>query len=560
MDTELKDRFDYYKDQLYNLVRIQQTEDETYYRDTFEVPWIKKPLIVSRTGAGAELIDNPVAQLTSSVLKVTRPPVKDTAGAKNSAISLTSYLNYAIAQIMKQNPNLKLEHYKNQLLRGEAWIQILHDQNWAEGKRGKGLPFRFLTRDPMVIFASPNEDEDGVPDEVFVYYERMPWKVKSLYTNWSNPEHRGEDNKTNVNWMEHWTPTERYFEADGEAVLPDDKNPYGLVPFVHKIASFGKSSDAGRMEDLIVGRLRRYRDLLKRDAASTSDIDSIIHIYADPVLNLLHTQPDIETPKDFRENFVFGAGHINEIPFGIDVKRGVDMLPSTEVLQWNYKIAADLGRKVPGALLGMPSGASGRLQDMTYGAALGAYSVETANLENAVATAFGIALRIMAEWPDNLLIPDDIKHEDIGGNYDVVVELTNEDPIDRDRKIMAGRTMVTAGLISKRTFLIKYVGMTEDEAEEEIEETLAEAYMFQSPDIAELMQVRAAEKSGMAGDVQALKERRQALEKKVRQFPLGAQIGSQGGEQRMGNIQTEQGQNEADISNTQGGIRSTAMR
>ena len=105
--------------------------------------------------------------------------------------------------------------------------------------------------------------------------------------------------------------------------------------------------------------------------------------------------------------------------------------------------------------------------------------------------------------------------------------------------------MVQMGQLSLRSNLIQFQGMTEDEADDEIDQIMAEQYMFQSPDIAELMQVRAAEKSGMFEDIQALKQRRMELEKKVKEFRLGAQFGSQGGEPRTGNIQSPFGQEQA---------------
>jgi hypothetical protein len=562
--VEIHKKLEYYKNTLYSTVRNEQRTDEEFYKDEFPVPWIKKPLVVSRTGAAAELIDVPVAQLASSSLKVYRPALKETSSAKGSAVNISKYLNQtALRQIMKQNPNPKLEYYKNQFLRGEAWIQVMHNQTWVTGEKKSGLPFHLLLRDPMIVYASPNEDQDGIPEEAFIFYDRMPWIVQVLYPAWSNPKHAGtgeSGSKQNVGWMEYWTPDTRYFEADGESVLldPDSRNPYGFVPLVHKIASFGKSSEAGQMQDLIVSRIRKYRDLLRRNAAMTSDVDSMYHLYANPSQDVQPIDPEIHIPENFAKKYVFGPGHTNEIPYGIEIKRGIDLMPSMpEVLQWNYAIEAQLGRKIPGALMGMPQGASGRLQDMTYTAAMQSYSIEQANLENAFATAFSMALRIMDEWPGDGLIPEGMSKDDIGGNYDVVCELKVDDPMYRDRKINAGRTEVVAGMRSLKTYLMKDRDMTEDEADEEIDQILAEKYMFQSPDIAELMQVRAAEKSGMMGDMQALKARRQELEKKIKQFPLGAQIGSQGGEPRIGNVQTELGQEMSDVGMTTSGLRST---
>ena len=548
--NEIKNKLEYYKTDIYGNTRNQQRTDEDYYRDTFEIPWVKPPMLPSRTGAGAELIDIPVAQMTATVLKAFRQPAKDTDGARKSAVKVSQLINKWIAQIMKQNPNPKLESFKNQLLRGEMWMQVIHNADFLKNR--KGLPVHFLPREPMVVFASPNEDENGVPEDFFILFERMPYVISSMYPDWTQ-----QSDKKTVTWMEYWSKDYRYFEADNIPVLKDTHNPYGFVPMVHKIASFGKSSDDGRMENLVVGRLRKYRDLLTRDASSTSDIDSIIHMFANKDIDVQPTDPGTEIPKNFRESYVRGYGNIHEIPYGLKVTPSVEQPPNRELLEWKYKIDSDLGRKVPSALMGMPQGASGRLQDMTYTAALGAYSVEMANFENAMETAFGMGLQIINEWSNDDLVPDGITKEDINKNYGIEIELKVEDPVERDRKVMAGRTMVSGGLRSLKTFLIEDVGMTQEEADEEIDNILAERYMFQSPDIAELMQLRAAEKSGMMEDLQAVKSRRQELEKKISQFPLGSQIGSMGGEPRSGNIQTQTGQEFSDVAMTQGGIRST---
>jgi len=143
-------------------------------------------------------------------------------------------------------------------------------------------------------------------------------------------------------------------------------------------------------------------------------------------------------------------------------------------------------------------------------------------------------------------IPDFLKEGDLDAKFKCRVELRAPDPVEQDRLSNQGNRMVERGQLSLRSNLIKYQGLTADQADDEIDEILSERYMFQSPDIAELMQLRAAEKAGMLEDIQATKAQRQALEKKIRQFPLGAQYGSQGGEPRTGNIKSPEGLEQAE--------------
>ena len=388
---EIREKLNYYKDTLYSATRFEQLTDQDFYDDTFQVPWIKPPLIVSRTGSAAEMIDAPVSQLSGSTIKVYRQPAKSTNAAIEASGRIASWGNSQMELLMKQNPNPKNEFFKNECLRGEAWVHALHASSWVSDSPDRtGFPVIFLFPDPMIIFASPNEDEEGIPEDLFVYYERLPNAIHALYPAWTNPKNAGTRNKPTSTWMAYWSKKERYFEADGMPVLSDYTNPYGFVPFVHKVASFGKSSAEGKMEELIVGRLRKYRDLLRREAASTSDIDSIIHMFANPSLDA-QGDDNHAVPVDFEQKYSFKAGKMNVLPPGINVKKGIDLTPKPEVFTWAYKIASDLGRKIPGALLGIPTGDSGRLQDMTYGTAMGAYGIEIDNLKNALATAFGMS-------------------------------------------------------------------------------------------------------------------------------------------------------------------------
>jgi hypothetical protein len=90
---------------------------------------------------------------------------------------------------------------------------------------------------------------------------------------------------------------------------------------------------------------------------------------------------------------------------------------------------------------------------MTYGTAIGAYGIEISNIENALSTALGMALRMFEVVPN--LRPDEIKESDIQGDYNFQVKIDLEDSVDKARTIAEGRAMVTAGMRSLRTFLIQ---------------------------------------------------------------------------------------------------------
>lgn len=536
---DIRELLIYYKDRLYAQTRREQADDIGFYNDTFAVPWIKPPMVVSRTGASAEIVDEPVEQIAAAKLIVSRPTLKPTNIAEQSAIKISGLLNEDwIRRLMKQNPNPKKECIKNIFWRGECWLHPVHNQAWVTSPFNRtGLPVLFLTPDPMIVFASPNEDEDGIPENVIVYYERMPWIVKAKYPAWTDPLNKQGDIEKTVTWLEYWDKDVRYFEADEETVLPLSPNPYKRVPFIHKVSGLGKGSHEGKPEDLIVGRLRRYRDLLRRDAASTSDIDSIIHLYANPSIDF-QGDDQHEVPKDFPDSYIIGAGEYNVVPPGITKERGIDALPSPEVLNWHYGIKAELGLKTPSVLTGAPQGETGRATDVPYGIAMRKYEEIAAGQADMWATGLSMALQMCEEIPN--LMPDGISKKDINKYYVVEVELRADDPLDTQRKGVDGDRKQQLGIIDWETNLVKYQGFTQEEAEGVMDNAIVDRVIMTDPNIQQLIAMNVARELGMEQELAAMQQAGTQLAK--------GGIGSQGGPPREGNIQTEQGAEMPDLS------------
>jgi len=535
---EIRKLLTYYKDDLYGTLRAEQNQYDKFYHDTFEVPWIKPPMVVSRTGAAAELVDEPVEQISAAKLIAYRPSLKETNIAKESAIKVSKLINEDwIRRLMKGNPNPKKECIKNIFYMGESWLHPVHNQSWVMPPFNRtGLPVLFLTPDPRVIYASPNEDENGIPEDVIVFYERMPWIVQSKYPAWSDPQRKLEDKKT-VSWLEYWDSSIRYFEADSEPVLDISPNPYKRVPFIHKVSGFGKGSNEGKPEELVVGKLRRYFDLLRRDASSTSDIDSIIHLYANPSVDI-QGDDQHEVPKKFGETYTIGAGKYNVIPPGITVKQGFDSLPSPEVLNWHSGIKAELGLKTPSVLTGAPQGATGRLQDLSYTTAMRKYEEIISGQADMWATGFEMALQMCDEMPR--LMPDGISSKDLNQNYVVEIELRAEDPLETARKAVDGDRKQDKGIIDWGTNLVKYQGFSQEEAEEVMDNAVIDKIILNDPITLRLLALQNAKERGMEQEYLALEAQGG--------MPQQGGIGSQGGPPREGNIQTERGFGEIDMS------------
>uniref|UniRef100_A0A6M3KBM6 Uncharacterized protein n=1 Tax=viral metagenome TaxID=1070528 RepID=A0A6M3KBM6_9ZZZZ len=263
----------YYNDTLYNKTRMEQKVDDDYYEDQFDVSDIVlEPVTVMRTGKARRLIDGPADHIITDNPQAFRRNLKDNKTEDEANSKIAELLNTSWLQVFKkQNPNVYKQFVKFLLLRGEAWIQMSHNPDFERGKSEDGLPIILRVPDPIVVFASPNESANGVPEHVILWYELTPFIINHNFPDFQ-PKLGDRDQSDTVSWMEYWDKDQRYFEADGQVLVNDD-NPYGFVPFVHKLSGLGTEDAQGRMERLIVGRLKFSRDTLRRETAIISSLD-----------------------------------------------------------------------------------------------------------------------------------------------------------------------------------------------------------------------------------------------------------------------------------------------
>ena len=551
--TEIYDLKAYLVEDLYKGVRGEQKADEAFYRDAFDVPQLISPSRVQRTGRASRLVDAPTEHIITSNPQAFRESKKDNATAEASALAVSTELNRWLTIMRRANPNPFKQTVKNDLLRGELWIHPIHNERWVTGKKVRnGLPVLFTTPDPMVIYADPTEDENGIPEQVIVWYPRRPSIIKSLYPNWSNPEGKDlTDAKVTVDWLEYWDKDQCYFDADGQ-ILHNGKNLYGVTPFVHALSGFGTTSAEGNMEDLIVGRLRKSRDRLRRECAIVSDIDSTFHLFANRNIDVQPNTAQDEVPSDFADKYVMGKGLIHELPYGITVSRSEELLPEPQLFQYYRDIVAEFELEDPLVISGSPMGGSGRQQDLIQTSAMRRYDTIVESVEYAWATALGIGLQICEKIPT--LCPEEygMKKTDIGKYYEVKIQLKADDPIESDRKATLGSRLYQQGEIDLETNLIKYQGYTLGEAKKILAKILVDNATRNNPIVAEIMGRQLALEAGMDEQYEALKTEAGRVEGNLPGIP---QTGSQGGQAREGNVKTARGRSEADVSLTQGGAR-----
>ncbi|KKL46808.1 hypothetical protein LCGC14_2341870 [marine sediment metagenome] len=161
-----------------------------------------------------------------------------------------------------------------------------------------------------------------------------------------------------------------------------------------------------------------------------------------------------------------------------------------------------------------------------------------------------MGLRICETIPD--WIPPKVNKKDINGRYHCRVELKSTDPIEEDRLRLLGRSLVEAKQIDHLTNLTKYQGYTEEEGRLIISRIMVDMVTILSPEIAQILGIRFAEKHGLKEYVMALQQQN-AMQGQMQGLNQG--VGSQGGPPRTQNIQTTQGAEQADLSLTQRGER-----
>jgi len=545
----------------YHGTRVKlQKEEQQFYDDIFTVPMIKAPQYLSRTGTASWLVDGPASHIITRNPQVFVEPKRNSDTSRKSADKVNFLLNNWVQIILKQTPQPFKEFVKKLLLRGEAWWHPIYDENWD--KSSGTLPVLFLVPDPLNIFASP----DG--SDLIVYYERSPWEIHMKYPQWSNPNNKGNKGDT-IPWLEYWTPKERYFEADGEPVLKGNiqENILGFIPYVHAYSGFGDSSPEGKPESLVVGRLRKVKDLLIQECAINSDIDSTIHKFAKPRVDVIAPEGAEGLAEELKKEYDMGAGAMNVLPFGSELKEGERILPTQEAFQHFYNIRQRIAVEAPPIMSGLPSGSSGRQEDIVGYHFIRRFDSVVEATEIAFAKALDMGrdmLKIVPGWlpiTQWVELPDgsaskNITESDLDAVVDTRIILKAADPIEDDRKLMAGRALKGENLIDWETFLIEYAGYTPERAGEIIEQTIADTVVMQNPMLFQALAEKALENLGMTDYLEKLRmqnAQQEQMQEGMKNTPV--EQGARGGEARQFNAQSPEAREMVDMMLSQRGAR-----
>lgn len=525
--SEIIEVKEYYLKNLYPPVRKEQKTDKTFIDDNFPVHEIREPHKPIRSGIGREMVDSPAEQIITSNPQAFIDALKDTAGANDAASSLGKEINQGwIPNLRSQNPNPFKQSVKNPLARGETFLKVSHNEAWVTGNQSKyGLPILFFTPDPMVIFASPEEDDcgwepnAGVPNKVIVFYERQPLDVISRYPSWTNPKKagHGKDFPAMVEWCEYWDKDTRYFEADGEAVLMGGVQPniYKFTPWVRKYSGFGTTSHEGKLEELIVGDLRFVRDLIKQECIVGSNIASILTMFAHRPFRVQSTGEINEDDLREKELGAYSLLAFQNVPSDFKAEFMDVPAPTAEMFAYHQSIIARIQQRSPFIMAGYPFGSSGRQDEGALSAAMKRYDTILENTDRLWSTGFKMAFKIMDTIP-NFPMPQGLKKADLSVPYNCSLRLKAEDPIADDRLSTLGDRLWAQGMgsIDLKTNLTKYQKYTEDEAEDIIDAKMVDLLTLQNPDVQMVWGMVAAEEQGMT---QMLEEARMRTQQQGQQ-------------------------------------------
>jgi hypothetical protein len=501
----------------YSGLRREQETDQQFYDDKFPVN-ITGPYHVVRTGSAARIVDNLVDHITTSNPRVSRDPKKKSQTAQESARKVTILLNSWVEKLVEQIE----EAVKNGGLRGEGYFQL--DFNPDD----KFMPITITAPDPYIVYADPHE-VNGIPARVIKWHKMTVGAVRTLYPEW-RPQ--GDKKSTDeVEYLAYFDSKWRYFEADGIPLLKGgiQKNLFGFVPFVHFASGFGKTSAEGKPETKYVGRLRKIRGRLKEECEIESRLDSIIGLWANPIMVLKPTIEDATLPPP--NSIDLSPGHVITLDYGWDYEIRQGTPPPPEMFHHQARIQGALGLEAPPVTLGVPStaSASGRQEDI--------YSFHfkrkpdklQKNVERALAIALGLCLRAIETIPG--LLPIDIRtvefvdgqtirkeetvtKEDIDGFYECKVEFKPDEELEQGRKLMMFRALhdsPSGPKVSWKTLLTEGLGWPEEKAEEEIDETLAETAIRTNPLLANIAVEEAMEGLGLQRYLNELKSQGQEL-------------------------------------------------
>ncbi len=528
----------------------EQLTDQSFYDDTYTLPIVEDPKYIIRTGFVASMVNGVTQQAIAYVPKVYTEPRNKTS--QKGADGVAEIGNKWMKNLSKQSIHPFRETFKKLIgTRGEAWIMLAHndvltdyDGDWRKDYPDT-LPVLFLMYDPLVVFHDPSEDVDGKPQRIVIKYRRTAGDVLSNYPYWTNPK-----NSKDKTEFEYFIDKDtRYATADGEPLFRDKKgelangdgrlsNIYHCVPAVHKYSGYGSDTHDKDPALLAFTRTRMIRDKIIEDSAMATDFRYNQHELAWAVKDIY--PPDgITLPDSVLANYRRRPNTINIIEGlgGAKIEKEESSSFDAPAYAYRDRVRQDLNAEYPPSLRGMSTGTSGRQEDISSGAGMSMYNSPLEANSALWSESLDIALHICADKVLDLL-PPGLKENDVDSYTEIKVDVKKDDPQDMSRKAAEGDRRFQMGMIDSEELYITYMGKTKKEAQELKARVWIETAMRTDPAFRQLIIQTAAEEMGKQEQLAQIQQQLSGAAQGVNPIP---QIGSEGGEQRVGNIKTPTG-------------------
>ena len=416
------------------------------------------------------------------------------------------------------------------LLRGAGCIKFIVDPEYMLPSGGDEdadtgmFPWLVKAVDPLSIFPAPGSKR--TPAYVLESQTRTVLDMQMHYADhWHDPIVRrgGKKRKPSdpVKWLEFWSgptfkdgkqvdPGQYVVEADGIRII-DQPNPYGVLPYVFSYSGLGRANHDGEPSHLSEGILDSVIGELEEEIRIKT---AWAHQWLFSAYPRLLTTDD---PRRVRRQFMVSAGSVIKYNPGEKPEWMEQQPPNEAMLRFLEVITANIQRKVSPSLTERPSGVdAGIHQALLLGQALKVISpirraldIMGGELINGMAKqmkALSIKMNVSGgtENQDRMVAGRDFKAFTFRVQFEAI------DPVENDRRMLAGLALRRERadglpLISRRTFMERYMGGVIDNIDDEESQLIAEAAVAQLVASGALLQsvMQEVQANAQAGQVAA---------------------------------------------------------
>lgn len=502
----------------YSALHTIQKEDDDYYELVYDAGIPKKLGYAQMTPSTArDWVDFGIMHYTLDNPKVIVPPRNTGDAAAKQAQAIESFDNYWINRMI-----FEIKDNAKQLLKyGESFFKLgVDDTFYGESPESKGMdveefeekrvslfPLRVTCPNPINVLCSPAH-RGLIPNEVIEFYTMTVSEAEDLCSRngWSWKNEKGKKSTDTVDYTAYYSAEARCFMIDDIPLLTPGVqiNYLGFPPYVHIPSGLGSSSYEGKPEYRYRSILHSKKGAIKMQTRNLSHIDAVNSKWAWPWWELKSNTEDTEVI-----NKLYGQDGKGFDPNPMDVQvssRAFDIIthqgeqPPASLYQYSAMLAA---LAEPPPILGgnrSPGTYSGYGNVVQLSTAKPRYKDAFKNFEDGLSVLMGMGARVIetvlkykiATYEGEYMNPAVIK-----GHYDNEVHLLAEPPEAADMRKTLGNNLWNGGQgsISLKRTLVMYHDMTNEEADEEIAQKLAETGIF-DPAISMEVAIDAAERLG----------------------------------------------------------------